>query len=90
MENDLLNIYGARISKSGEHINLTLVRGEGTEKEFYNCAIKIHSRESKIYADKSKQKMNGKDYVFIYIPILDDIKEKETPKEEITDDEIPF
>lgn len=90
MNKELLNIYGARISKNGEHVNLTLVRGEGTEKEFYNCAIKIHSKESKIYADKSHQKMNGKEYVFIYVPILDDIKEKkETPKE-ITDDEIPF
>ena len=37
----LLTIYGARLSKSGKYINLSLVEGQGEEKHFFNACVKI-------------------------------------------------
>ena len=39
-ENKLLTIYGARLSKNGHYINLTLVEGEGDQKRFYTACVK--------------------------------------------------
>ena len=43
-DNTLLTIYGARISKSGKYINLTLVNGEGETKQFYTACVKIDNK----------------------------------------------
>lgn len=89
MNNKLLNIYGARISKNGKYINLSFVRGENETKEFFNCPVMINKEGGKIIADRCKQQINNKDYIFICVPLLQDDKKKEE-KEIITDDMIPF
>lgn len=40
-ENKLLTIYGARLSKNGNYINLILVEGEAPNKRFYTACVKI-------------------------------------------------
>lgn len=68
-ENTFLTIYGARISKSGKHINLTLVSGEGDQKSFYTACITINGNA----------KTHGSildDRAIIVVPMLCNNKEK--------------
>ena len=68
-ENTLLTIYGARISKSGKHINLTLVSGEGDQKQFYTACVKI-DENAKIRGSVENNE------AIIVVPMLRNDKEK--------------
>ena len=70
-ESKLLNIYGARISRNGDHINITLVEGEGDKKTYYNACVKI-AKEGKTYGSVEGNK------AYIVIPLL---KDPSKPKE---------
>lgn len=91
-ENKLLTIYGARLSKSGKHINLTLVEGEGNERKFYTACVKI-DENSKVHGSIDKN-TKGEDEAVVVVPLLE--KPKETPKDQFDDldqideDQIPF
>lgn len=75
MKNDLLTIYGARVSKSGKHVNITLVRGEDKAKEFFTSCVKLDNT--------AKTQAKVKDgYVLVKIPLLLSNKDK--------DEESPF
>lgn len=43
MGNTIWNLYGARVSKSGKHVNLTIVQGKKDDKTqvFNNVCIKV-------------------------------------------------
>lgn len=73
-ENTLLTIYGARISKSGKHINLTLVSGEGDKKQFYTACVKIDE------SAKTHGSIEG-DEAIIVVPLLHN--NKEAPKDDL-------
>lgn len=78
-ENTLLTIYGARKSKNGKYINLTLISGEGQDKQFYTACVKF---------DNSKR-VSGRiedDAAVIFVPLLTDNK-KAT---EEMDEDTPF
>lgn len=93
MKNKLLNIYCARYSKDKKKINLTLVCGEGQERQYYNTCINISS-EGKINAN-----VYG-DLVCINIPLskyndYKKVNDKEQVNEEIQiceamQDDLPF
>lgn len=84
MSNDLLTIYGARISKSGKHINLTLVSGEGDKKQYYTACVKI-DKDAKTHGS-----IDGQNAIIV-VPMLNKEKEAEEVKnEEIYDDDLPF
>lgn len=69
MKNDLLSIYGARVSKSGKHVNITLVRGEEDEKEYFTSCVKLDN--------KAKTQAKIKDgYVIVKIALLKDMKKQ--------------
>ena len=73
MKRDLLNIYGARVSKSGKHVNITLVSGEGEQKEYFTTCVKIDSK------DKTQAKVKD-GYVLVKIALLEDkAKNEDTP-----------
>ena len=93
-ENKLLTIYGARLSKSGKHINLTLVEGEDAQRKFYTACVKI-DEESKVHGF-IRNTIEGYKDVLIVVPLLAPTKTKETPKDQFDDldqidgDQIPF
>lgn len=73
---NLLNIYGAKVSKNGERLNVTLVRGEGDKKEFFTACVKFEN------AKTLAQIKEG--YAYIKIPILQPLKANDTA------DDLPF
>ena len=75
-ENILLSIYGARVSKSGKYVNITLVKGEGDAKTFYTTCVKL-DKTAKTYAKLKDDK------AFIVVPLLKNDKEK-------SKDDLPF
>lgn len=44
MNNELLNIYCVKMSKDEKKVILTLVRGEGEKREYFNACIKLDSK----------------------------------------------
>ena len=40
-ETPLLNVFGAKLSKNGQHIVLVLVTGENENRQFYNACISL-------------------------------------------------
>ena len=77
-ENKLLTIYGARISKSGKHINLTLVSGEGDQRQFYTACVKI-DEEAKAHGS-----IEGNEAIIV-VPLL-----KQNKAVEVQDEDVPF
>ena len=81
-----MTIYGARISKSGKHINLTLVSGEGDKKQYFTACVKIDE-------DAKTRGSIEDDEAIIVVPMLHN--EKEKPQDDFdeldkVDDGIPF
>lgn len=93
-ENKLLTIYGARLSKSGKHINLTLVEGENEQRKFYTACVKI-GEQSKVHGTIDKN-VKGEEEAIIVVPLLAPTKTEEAPKDQFDDldqideDQIPF
>lgn len=93
-ENKLLTIYGARLSKSGKHINLTLVEGENEQRKFYTACVKI-GEQSKVHGAIDKN-VKGEEEAIIVVPLLAPTKTEEAPKDQFDDldqideDQIPF
>ena len=44
-ETKLLSIFGAKVSKDGTKLVLTLVSGEDESKQFYNACIKLDNSQ---------------------------------------------
>lgn len=44
-ETKLLSIFGAKVSNDGNKLVLTLVSGEGDNKQFYNACIKLDNSQ---------------------------------------------
>ena len=85
MKNKLLTIYGARLSKSGQHINLTLVEGEGDQKQFYTACVKV-DEEAKTHGS-----IEGHEATIV-VPLLQDKKKVDDfdQLDEVTDEDLPF
>ncbi len=81
-ENKLLTIYGARLSKSGKHINLTLVEGEGENKRYYTACVKVDADA------KTHGSIKGNE-AHIVVPMLE--KPKDIDIDQLDQvDEVPF
>lgn len=68
----LLSIFGAKISKDGNKLVLTLVSGEDKEREYYNACIKLDNSQ------KTKVKVE-KDVAILKVKMLKERNEEETP-----------
>ena len=55
-ETKLLSIYGAKDSKDGTKLVLTLIRGEDESKQFYNACIKLDNSQK----TRAKVEKDGK------------------------------
>ena len=62
--NSLFTVYGARLSKSGERVNVSLVRGKDDAKEWATISVKIGKSDAKV-----KAKIEG-DFAYIKVPML--------------------
>ena len=80
-KNNLLSIYGARLSKNGDYINLTLVCGEGKEKQFYTACVKVDETA------KTHGRIKGEE-AHIVVPLLKD--QRATEVDENVNDDLPF
>ena len=56
-QNELLTIYGAKVSKDGKKVILTLVKGHDADKEFYSACVKLDN------SGKVKAKVDAKNKV---------------------------
>ena len=63
-DNALFSVYGARLSKSGERVNVSLVRGKDDNREWATISVKIGNKDGKI-----KAKIEG-DFAYIKVPML--------------------
>lgn len=73
-EEKLLSIYGAKVSKDGSKLVLTLVGGEGEAKQFYTACIKLNNSQK----THAKIEEDGQ-HALIKIPMLrEKVEEGET------------
>lgn len=63
-DNKLFTTYGARLSKNGDRVNVSLVRGKDDKKEWALISIKLGKSSAKV-----KAKIEG-DFALIKIPML--------------------
>lgn len=80
--NGLFSIYGCRLSKSGERLNVIILRGDENSKEWATISLKLDTKKSKVKA-KIKD-----DIGYIAIPMLQDFGDSDEDDED--DDALPF
>lgn len=80
-ETKLLSIFGAKVSKDGTKLVLTLVCGEDESKQFYNACIKLDNSQ-KTHAKVEK----GGKHALIKVVML----ENKQPKAETNAEDMPF
>ena len=80
-ETKLLSIFGAKVSKDGTKLVLTLVSGEDDNKQFYNACIKLDNSQK----TRAKIEKDGK-HALIKVVML----EKKQPKAEANVEDMPF
>lgn len=81
IESKLLSIFGAKVSKDGTKLVLTLVSGEDESKQFYNACIKLDNSQK----THAKVEKDGK-HALIKVVML----ENKQPKAEIKAEDMPF
>ena len=69
--NSLFTVYGARLSKSGERVNVSLVRGKDDAKQWATISVKLGKSNAKV-----KAKIEG-EFAFLKIPMLQQNNEDE-------------
>ena len=73
-ESTLYTIYGARYSKSGERINVSLVTGKDANKSWACTSIKIDNPDGRVQC-----KIVNNEFVYVKIPLLvEDESKKDT------------
>lgn len=87
-ENKLITIYGARVSKSGKHINLTLVEGEGNQRKFYTACVKLDD-QAKVHGIV-RNTLNKGEEALIVVPILSANQAQDDFDKLDQVDEVPF
>ena len=81
VESKLLSIFGAKVSKDGTKLVLTLVSGEDETKQFYNACIKLDNSQK----THAKVEKDGK-HALIKVVML----ENKQPKAEANVEDMPF
>lgn len=81
IESKLLSIFGAKVSKDGTKLVLTLVGGEDESKQFYNACIKLDNSQK----THAKVEKDGK-HALIKVVML----ENKQSKAEATAEDMPF
>ena len=77
MSESILSIFGARKSKDGTKLVLTLVGGEDNNKKFYNACVKLDGTQK----TRARIEVDGQ-HALLQVPMLKDKAEEA--------DDIPF
>lgn len=85
-KNNLLNIYGARESARGNGVNITLVTGEGENKQFYNCFVS-YGFKNYCHAEKTE---DGNFAIIVKKLSNDKPSTYKQKQEEVADEDLPF
>ena len=88
--NQMLSIYGCRKSKSGNHLNITLIGNEGEKKVYFTACVKLDN-SGKVKTKEGKTK-EGHEVYLISIPVLTPKKAevKADSAKDDTKEELPF
>lgn len=81
-KNELGNIYGSRVSKNGNWLNLLIITTHNGEKIKITCPVRIAYDENKPHAN-----VDGNHAIIENIPVYEDASPS---KREDTGDELPF
>ena len=79
-KNTLLSIYGAKVSKDGKKLVLTLVQGEDDNKTYYSACVKLDNTQ------KTHVKV-GKTVAQLQIPLLKEDGSKKATKKQKKDED---
>ena len=71
----LLSIFGAKISKDGKRLVVSLVSGEGESKVFYNTCIKLDNSQK----THAKVEKDGKHAIIKVVMLEDKPTNEDTP-----------
>ena len=80
-QSKLLSIFGAKVSKDGTKLVLTLVSGEDENKQFYNACIKLDNSQK----THAKVEKDGK-HALIKVAML----EHKTTETKADGEDLPF
>ena len=81
-KNELGNIYGSRVSKNGNWLNLLIITTHNGEKIKITCPVRLAFDENKPHAI-----VDGNHAIIENIPVYEDVS---SSKREDTSDELPF
>lgn len=81
-KNELGNIYGSRVSKNGNWLNILIITTHNGEKIKITCPVRIAYDERKPHAN-----VEGSHAIIKNIPVYEDVS---SSKREDTGDELPF
>ena len=89
INNELLNIMGARKSKSNKRVNLVLVQGNKADNSvhYYTCSLSLEkagAAEARVIKDKN----TGEEFAYIKVKML--TPREEAKPEEKKDETVPF
>lgn len=77
-QNELMNFLGARYSKDGKRVNVTLVSGKDNSRIYRNVSIALEDESKKIQV--RVKNIKGKDHAIIYVPFFEEKRLKNATK----------
>lgn len=85
MKNKCYNIYGGRLSKDGDYLNVAIVTGKDNTKEWGTIPLKLNRTNVRLSEDKTR--------AIITIRMLEvktDEEKEEAKPVDVNDDDLPF
>ena len=79
-QNELMNFLGARYSKDGKRVNVTLVSGKDNSRIYRNVSIALEDESKKIQV--RVKNIKGKDHAIIYVPFFEEKKTEERDEDD--------
>lgn len=82
-KNTLLTFYGARQSKDGKKLNITLVGEVDGEKTYFNACVKLDNSQ------RTHAKLDKDGNALLKVPMLKEDKKSNSKKSSKKDEDVP-
>lgn len=82
-KNTLLTFYGARQSKDGKKLNITLVGDVDGEKTYFNACVKLDNSQ------RTHAKLDKDGNALLKVPMLKEDKKSNSKKSSKKDEDVP-
>ncbi len=79
-QNELMNFLGARYSKDGKRVNVTLVSGKDDSRVYRNVSIALDDDSKKVQV--RVKNIKGKEHAIIYVPFFEERKNGENDEDD--------